>query len=234
MAQHPPNPLDDHTPKQPLTGFQASQLFINCCFALSLAGILGLFAAAVATKTFSSCWPIPLSLILVFTVWRQYYRYYIPLQAYRCRPETESEELVTLLTTLTLGALPIVYAAKPLFGLVAILITLVLTWLKLHQMERALPRNNGTTAIRPMLRDYKVRLYIYASLLLLGIVIYLAIGPSSKNPTGMELFFTSVGPLPLYWLARWFYRDLYLKGHGVIEWSTYDEELAKLWPRPID
>ncbi len=41
MAQHPPNPLDDHTPKQPLTGFQASQLFINCCFALSLAASLG-------------------------------------------------------------------------------------------------------------------------------------------------------------------------------------------------
>lgn len=118
---------------------ESSLVFINCCFALSLTGVLLLLQTALSVNHHYLLWWSPLAVYLVFVVWRQYSLYYIPLQYFRNIFETEVEELSTLIITILLFVLILLATANsratPWFLLAIILINIIkvkqmLAWLR--------------------------------------------------------------------------------------------------------
>src|SRR4051795_5378969 len=78
---------------------QSSQLFINCCFALSFSGVFFILGEALHNKALLIAW-LPFTVYLTFLIWRQYRIYCLPVQFYRPEPESDKEEITTLVITL--------------------------------------------------------------------------------------------------------------------------------------
>lgn len=173
-----------HPTVPPFRSSQASQLFISCCFALSLTGVFWLIAAALDTgppptskAAFEvkhvDLWFVPLALYLIFIVWRQYASYYIPVQYYRDRGEGEMEELTTFFITIVLAAYPVVCVYFRIYSPLLLLFLIGLNLAKIDQMKRLLPESQELKYAHATLDEFRRRLWFYAAALL--ILVYLPV-----------------------------------------------------------
>jgi hypothetical protein len=153
---------------------QSSLVFINCCFALSLTGVLLLLQAALAVHHSYLFWWSPLAVYLVFVIWRQYSLYYIPLQYFRNIPETESEEFATLSITILLFVYMLLAAGNSRATPWLLLTIIALNIIKVHQMKcwlKVAPKSADVA--RSMLRVLSWRLMLYlCCLLFLNILLW--------------------------------------------------------------
>ncbi len=152
---------------------QSSQLFINCCFALSLSAMFWALTEASKDKWTYISW-VPLTVYLIFVVWRQYSGYCIPLQFYRQGPESDMEELITLVVTFLLAAFSLVCLNWPRWSWTLLFAVLVFNLIKLKQMKvvlRSAPATVYAGAAIKALDVFRNRIWIYICLLLVLMVI---------------------------------------------------------------
>jgi hypothetical protein len=217
----------------PFNGSQCSQLFINCCFALSLSGVFLLVCEAfknAANRYY--IWWVPLAGYLIFTIWRQYSTYYIPVQHYRPTPESDSEELTTLLITLMLASFAPICMYLPQWALVYLGALVLLNLFKIRQMKHIL---NDAPKVPPnalfALQDFSKRLWCYFGILVLLIAIVFAF--LSNLEPWLFAMLAGIAPLPLHFAARWLYRDFCKRRAQTTSLTAqaYIAEIAAAWPR---
>lgn len=184
---------------------QSSQLFINCCFALSFSGVFFILGEALHNKTLLIAW-LPFTVYLTFLIWRQYRIYCLPVQYYRPEPESDREEITTLVITLLVAGFTFscVYAPYLTFVLLALIILLNLE--KLRQIKNVLL----TAPQRPndAINDLQVfgrHLWIY----LLFLVILFVVVMAFDKQLGETLFLliSALVPLMIYGIAQLSYRE---------------------------
>jgi hypothetical protein len=213
-------------------GSQCSQLYINCCFALSLGGLYFLVAQSLNKTQGALFWWVPLSFYLVFTIWREYSVYYIPLQHYRPTPESDSEEFVTLTITLILGIFPVLCAQKPRWSLITILILVIFNLIKLRQMRTALT----IAPVRPRLAlealaIFSNRLWCYCAILAVMILMTWIFGSLCSD--ALLNVISALLPLAIHLVARVLYRDFFEFGAPNRLNPTpiqYIQSVASAWP----
>jgi hypothetical protein len=213
--------------RQQFNTAQSSQLFINCCFALSLSGVIVIVSEAFKTSPAKLFW-IPLSIYLIFSIWRQYSIYYIPLQYYRGKAESDMEEFVTLLITLMLATFCLVCVYLPHWSLVALFSVIVLNLYKIKQMRKALKAApNKADLADKELATFTFKLWIY---LFLTFVMILLVWIYHSEEPGIEYYlFAAIGPLPLQFVVRLIFRD-FSGDHTVAqEADKYIASIAAAW-----
>jgi hypothetical protein len=150
---------------------QGSLVFINTCFAIAFGSIYTLIVEAFARDaTQIDRWAdiiwAAFAGYLVFTVWRQYSTYYIPLQFHSQAGETFLQEATTLLITVCLALTALCAAKKPEITPIFMILLIVLNVAKLEQMSATLRRKTSTQLAVSELAHFKKRLLIYLGILL--------------------------------------------------------------------
>jgi len=151
---------------------QSSLVFINTCFAIAFGSIYTLILEAFSVTASNSdrladvTWSI-LAGYLVFTVWRQYSTYYIPLQFHSQKAETSWQEMTTLLITVTLALVAVCAAKEPAVTPVFLILLILLNVAKLKQMRSTL-RHKGNATVQAInhLTHFAKRLLIYLGILI--------------------------------------------------------------------
>jgi hypothetical protein len=189
---------------------QSSQLFINCCFAISFGGVF--FVAIEGLKTSSSIpWTI-LSIYVVFAVWRQYSNYLIPLQFYRNKAESYTEEMTTFAITFALALFPVVCFHLPGLSLIALFVVLLLNILKLEQMKRAIrlaPRQEEAELALEQLSVFSIRLGIHLGILVLLFALLFIPKNLSKGEFTFAVVVTVTSCLANIFFVQWIYTNVH-------------------------
>lgn len=223
-----------HLIDPPFNGSQCSQLFINCCFALSLSGVFLLVCEAFKnTANRYYIWWVPLAIYLIFTIWRQYSTYYIPIQHYRPSPESDSEELTTLLITLMLASFGPICMYLPQWALAYLGALVLLNLFKIRQMKRILniaPKIPQNALVA--LRVFSNKLLCYLGVILV-VLIPIVLAFQSNWEAWVFAMLVGITPVVLHLVALWLYRDFFehhAQATTALTAQAYIAEIAAAWP----
>jgi hypothetical protein len=218
--------------RQEFNSSQSSQLFINCCFALSLSAMFWALSEASKNQSLYLIW-MPLTVYLIFTVWRQYSVYYIPLQYYRRKAESEFGELITLIITFMLAAFSLVCLYWPHWSLTCLFLILLFNLIKLRQMRVTLtkaPRQTEAEKAIEALKVFRNRLWFYLAILFILIILMLVFQADTKEWTFSLI--SAFLPLGAHLLARLLYSNFLELGKPRkpdITADEYIEYVASAW-----
>jgi len=196
---------------------QSSQLFINCCFALSLSGVFFTAIEALQKNLVYLFW-IPFTMYLVFLIWRQYSIYYIPLQFYRNKPTTDFDELITFVITLSLGAYPVICIYFQHWSIVCLAGIIGLNLIKVKQMCSMLQQapKPASDAVNT-LKDFSYRLITYIGML--GVIFALLLFQQSNlSERCYSIIVGLIVPVVVYPLTRGIYVSI--RGNRVVPLSS--------------
>lgn len=223
----------DNTPNSgpEFNNAQSSQLFINCCFAISFGGEIWLVNKVIDTGLYYIFW-LPLSVYLLYVVWRQYCVYYIPLQYYRNKPESEPEEIITLLITLLLGTFAFFCVYLPHFSWLCIVAIIVLNLIKVKQMKKNLSdAPNVPSQALNQLHILSLRLWVYLGVLAalyIPVLVY-----DKKAPLSWRYHLCMGGtPIVVYVFAKKIFDNLYQPYPSPLLPEDYIKSIAAAWKSP--
>ena len=210
---------------------QSSQLFVNCCFALSFGAVLFILTEALKQPLLLT-W-LPLTVYLTFLVWRQYRIYCLPVQYYRPEPESDGEEIVTLAITVFVALFTFSCIQAPLFSYVSFASIILLNLWKLRQIRNVLlsaPRQ--PSAAISDLQVFARHLWIY--LVLLGLLLIVATAfHAYLGPKGF-LLITALVPLLIYSGVQRVYREFSPQWKTQMSPKQYIESIALAFDTPND
>ncbi len=205
---------------------QASQLFINLCFALALTGVIWLVQTALDANSDPSrlhnILHVPLLIYLVFVIWRQYGSYYMPVQHYLDHEESEIEDFTTFLITAVLGCYPIVCVYMKNLSPFILIMIILLNMLKVSQMNRHLGPDPALAYARSTLKEFSKRLRFYAVTVLL--ILYppiLSYSEYLERSDWLASVTFGLAPLMLFLFASFFWGACFSPGFQLDPWKFH-------------
>ena len=221
--------------RQNFNSAQSSQLFINCCFAVSFGGVFYVTTEAIKKSVLLLVWTL-LSLYVLFFVWRQYSNYLIPLQFHRNELESNWEEGITLAITFVLALLPVICLYLPHWSLLPLFAVVVLNIWKLAQMKRAIrqaPNFQKAKLAFEQLSVFNIKLWIHLRILFLLIALVAVYQHLLTNEVVFAWVVTAVSVIVNFFVVPWIYKNVDGLGRPDLSLPNaqeYVDAIASAWP----
>jgi hypothetical protein len=213
-------------------GFQSSLVFINCCFAVALGGAFSVAPGVSTGAQFSNILLTGLGVYLVYTLWRQYTLYYIPMQYFRPHIEPLRYEATTLAVTIALAFVAPAFNKWPRCGTLLLVGIVSLSWLKVRQLQATLcmapsPPSVALEELRGL--SYRLMVNLVASMAVAVLVFcYIKVYPTAKFGIYLIPFLPLISELVAPFSEAW-HPNQQSKGP-----EEYYLSLSTAWVTPSD